>query len=130
MNEQLEKFLKEINRGRLYKAQKVIAEALEISEVAVSKWCSGKNIPSENNIEKIAKKFNKSKEEIENIFLSNFDNKNNHENKNKNGKNIKDEEIKLLKEKIKFLEEQLIFYKKILTKEKKSNIISLSQTSK
>ncbi|MBQ3835351.1 MAG: helix-turn-helix transcriptional regulator, partial [Elusimicrobia bacterium] len=54
MQKILEDFLKNINNGRLFKAQITIASKLNIARASVSKWCSGKAMPSEENIKKMA----------------------------------------------------------------------------
>ncbi len=72
MQKELIAFYKEINGGKIRGARKIIADALEIDETAVSKWNSGENKPSEENIEKISKIFNKSEEEIKKIFNLNL----------------------------------------------------------
>lgn len=122
MQEALEKFLKEINNGKIRGSQQVIAKALGIDYTSVSKWYSGKNKPSEDNISKMAKKFKKSQKEIEKIFLSNSSEVR-EENINKNELEIlrkelrlKDEKINMLEKQIKFLEEQINFYKEKLNK--------------
>ncbi len=114
MNKNLEKFLKEINNGILKNSQKVIANALNIDITAVSKWCKGKNKPSEENIIKMAKIFKKSEEEIKNIFGSDIycDNEkiNMIQDENKKLKKeieIRDELINFQREKIKSLEKKI-----------------------
>ena len=71
MQKKIQDFLKEVNNGRIYNAQQVVAKALGIDATSVSKWCSGKTKPSAENILKMAKVFRKSPEEIEKIFVSN-----------------------------------------------------------
>ena len=103
MNNLLNKFLKEINKGRLYKAQKILADKLDVSDVTVSKWCSGKMQPSDDNITKMAKLFKKSEKEIRDIFLN--DNNTSKDIKESGDNNFVDiKEFELLKQKVKNLE--------------------------
>ncbi len=116
MNKILENFLKEINKGRLYKAQKFVAEKTGVSDVTVSKWCSGKMLPSDDNIAKMAKIFKKSEDEIRNIFLSSGDNSSENKENNFSGNFVDKRDFELLKEKVKNLELEMELIK---TKSKK-----------
>jgi transcriptional regulator with XRE-family HTH domain len=57
--------LKEILKTKGLK-QKWLAEKLGVSEVAVSNWCSGKSVPSPNNLERISQILKVSKKSISN----------------------------------------------------------------
>lgn len=57
--------LKEILKSRGLK-QKWLAEKLGVSEVAVSNWCSGKSVPSANNLARISQILKVSKKSISN----------------------------------------------------------------
>ena len=106
----IENFLKSINHQKLAGSKLKLAKALGISSTSVSKWCSGKAEPSIENIEKMAKIFNRTQEEIVNIFILSSD-----EQESSSSNKILLEEIKLLKQKIKFLETQIDFYKEKLS---------------
>ncbi len=120
MNKELKEFVKEINKGKIRGSQQIIAKALGIDYTSVSKWYSGKNKPSEENIIKMANIFKKDAEEIKKIFFSNTT-----EQREENiGRNeiellkkeivLRDEKISILEKQIKFLEEQVAFYKEKL----------------
>lgn len=114
MQKKIQDFLKEANNGRIYNAQQVVAKALGIDATSVSKWCTGKTKPSEENIMKMAKVFKKSPEEIEKIFVSNSGiissgNSKNNINSNNNQDNSK---LELLDEKIKRLELEIDLLKR------------------
>ena len=102
---EIEKFLKSINFNKLAGSKLKLAKMLNVSSTSVSKWCSGKAEPSLENIDKMAKLFNRTPKEIGDIFMSCAEKEDTKTNKSLL------EEIKFLKEKIKFLEEQVSFYK-------------------
>ncbi|MBQ3834363.1 MAG: helix-turn-helix transcriptional regulator [Elusimicrobia bacterium] len=105
MDKRIIKLLKEINNGKFTGSQRKLAKMLDVSDTSVSTWCRKEKKPSLDMISKMAKIFNISEEEIENIFVKDI-------KKEKVNINYKDrEEIKMLREKIKFLEEQVAFYK-------------------
>lgn len=113
MNKELENLIKELNNGKLFGATSNIAKWLNISHVAVSNWLNGKTLPSEDNIEKMAKKTKKDYDDIKKIFELNYqsNNKNSFNKISTNEINNYKERIKLLEEKIAFLEEKITFYK-------------------
>lgn len=113
MNKELENLIKELNNGKLFGATSNIAKWLNISHVAVSNWLKGKAFPSEDNIEKIAKKTKRNFDDIKKIFEFNVQSKNIGSFNNATSEEIKNykERIKLLEEKIAFLEEKITFYK-------------------
>ncbi len=83
MNKKQEDLLKSINNGKIKGSQKLLAKKLNVSEVAISRWLSGLQNPSQENYEKMAKIFNKKQKEIEKIFSCGQNNiaKNNPDNK-------------------------------------------------
>lgn len=113
MNKVLITLLKSINNGKISGAQRRLASLLGVSEVSVSSWINKNKKPSEDNIMKMAKIFKKSEEEVENIFIENYEKE--VSTKNDNDQKL-EEENKLLKERIKFLEEQVSFYKEKYSK--------------
>ena len=113
MKKEIQDFLKEINDGKVYNAQKKLADMLSVDSAAVSKWCSGKALPSLDNISKMAKIFKKSEKEIKNIFSTegkNLDTSDFADVKDveilKEKTNRHDTEIDYLKDKIKNLEDK------------------------
>ncbi|MBQ3834887.1 MAG: helix-turn-helix transcriptional regulator [Elusimicrobia bacterium] len=111
MSNKIKEFLKEINNGKIRGSRKIIADALGINETAISKWSKGRTQPSKENISKMAKIFKKSQSELEEIFSSNIFIKDEdiylilEENKKlKKELEIRDDLIKLLKDKIKVFE--------------------------
>jgi len=111
MNKNLEKFLKEINNGKIYGSNKKLATILKITEASVGQWIKGRNAPTEDNMQKIAKLFKKSIEEVREMFYDNcqknFDNSgivgNNNSNNNFNNSDIKDIKIQLQDHEIRLL---------------------------
>ncbi len=104
MHKGLKELYKEINGGKIRGVRKVIASALGIDETAVSKWSSGETKPSEENIEKMAKIFNKHEDRLTKIFAENARSLN-YKNQTeldfyKKELAMKDEMIELLKDKI------------------------------
>ncbi len=105
MDKRIINLLKNINDGKFSGSQRKLAKLLGVSDTSVSTWCRKEKKPSLDMIAKMAKIFEISEEETERIFTEKEDAADN------DGK-MKDEEIRLLKERIKFLEEQLVFYKR------------------
>ncbi len=68
MEERKIKFLQDINNGTIKGAQKIIAQKLKISNTSVSLWFKNNKKPSLDNIIKMAKIFNKSEQEIKDVF--------------------------------------------------------------
>lgn len=60
--------LKEWNSGIERGAQARFAQDMKLSQSAITRWMSGAQIPSEENIKKMSKLFKKSEEEIKEIF--------------------------------------------------------------
>lgn len=106
MDKRIIKLLKEINNGKFTGSQRKLAKLLDVSDTSVSTWCRKEKKPSLDMVAKMSKIFNKSEEEIENIFIEDIK-----EEKEVNIEQKLKEENKLLKERIKFLEEQVVFYK-------------------
>ncbi|MBQ3834833.1 MAG: helix-turn-helix transcriptional regulator [Elusimicrobia bacterium] len=100
MDEKKIKFLQDINNGTVKGAQKIIAQKLNISNTSVSLWFKGATQPSLDSILKISKLFNKSEQEIKEIFFV--------EDK-ETFTNTKD--VELIKEKIKRFETEIDFLK-------------------
>ena len=112
MNKEIIEFLKSINDGKVSGSKRKIARLLDVSDTAVSMWCKQEKKPSIDSIEKMAKIFNRSKEEIEKIFVLSSDKKD--ENKNEFYEKelaLKNEKIDILEKQIKFFEQQVSFYK-------------------
>ena len=72
-----EEILKQWNNGVLRGAQLHLAQKLNISHVSVTRWFKGTQKPSEIFIKKMSKIFNKSEEEIREIFNTEKENQNN-----------------------------------------------------
>ncbi len=72
-----EEILKQWNNGVLRGAQLHLAQKLNISHVSVTRWFKGTQKPSEIFIKKMSKIFNKSEEEIREIFNAEKENQNN-----------------------------------------------------
>ena len=72
-----EELLKNWNNGILRGAQLHLAQELNISHVSVTRWFKGTQKPSEIYIKKMSKIFNKSEEEIREIFNTEKENQNN-----------------------------------------------------
>ena len=68
MNDKKIKFLQDINDGKIKGSQKILADKLGIAGSAVTNWFKGNKNPSLDNIIKMARLFNKSEEEIKDIF--------------------------------------------------------------
>jgi len=68
-NDKKEKLLKDWNGGISRGAQRKLAQKLKLNEASVSSWLSGRAAPSEGNILKMSRVFNKPREEIEEIFV-------------------------------------------------------------
>ena len=68
MDENKIKFLQDINNGTVKGAQKIIAQKLKISNTSVSLWFRGSTQPSLDSIIKMAKIFNKTEQEIREVF--------------------------------------------------------------
>ena len=68
MDEKKIKFLQEIHGGKIRGAQRMIAQKLGVMGSAVTSWFKDDRKPSLDNIIKMSKAFNKSEEEIKEIF--------------------------------------------------------------
>jgi len=63
-----EELLKEWNNGIIRGSQLKLARVMGLSHVSITRWFSGQQIPSEENIKKMAKIFKKSEEDINALF--------------------------------------------------------------
>lgn len=68
MENKIDVFLSEINGGKLRGAQAKLARDIGVKESAVSKYISGISVPSKQAIKDMAKKYNKTVKEMEDIF--------------------------------------------------------------
>lgn len=113
MKKEIEDFLREINGGKINKAQKKLADLLKVSEPTVSNWLSGKIKMSDENAIKLANKTHRTREEIQKIFAVNSvigDNNVVGELKNKELE-LKDKEIEIQKREIDLLKKELEVWK-------------------
>lgn len=110
-NLSFEKLLKDFNSGIKSGSQSKLAKKLGIVSQSVNQWLSGKTIPSEENIVKMAKIFKISQKELENIFKLEEDDKTESLQK----------EIEKLKEELK-LRDELIDFLRIENKNLKNKI--------
>lgn len=110
MKKEFEKFLREINDGKLNKAQKKLADLLGLTEASVSRWISGKAKPTDDNIIKMSKFVNKTPEEIQKIFAINSNIGDNNTISNE----LKDKEIELKNKEIELKDKEIELLKKEL----------------
>ncbi len=115
MNDKKIKFLQDINNGKIKGSQKVLADKLGIAGSAVTYWFKGEKNPSLDNIIKMAKIFNKSEQEIKDIFSikNEFD-------KNNFNDIVISKDIELLKEKTKRHDAEISLLREEIEKLKKS----------
>lgn len=116
MIKELEFLIKELNNGRVRGATIAISDLLGISNVSVHNWIKGKAIPSKENIEKIAKKTNRSPKDVQKIFVDNSNiNSNNSNSFNYNADKeieLKNKEIELLKKELELKNKEIALLKK------------------
>ena len=110
MKKEIEEFLREINDGKLNKAQKKLADILNVSKPSVSNWLAGKTKMSDDNIIKLAKATHKKPEEIQKIFAVNSVIGDNNTIINKELE-LKDKEIELKNKEIELLKKELEVWK-------------------
>lgn len=110
MKKEIEEFLREINDGKINKAQKKLANLLGLSESAISRWLSGKAKPTDDNIVKMAKFVKKDPKEIQKIFAVNSVIGDNNTIINKELE-LKDKEIDVLKKEIEVLKKEIEVWK-------------------
>lgn len=65
-----DELLKKINYGKLRGAQAKLSKELSLSEAAITNWFSGKNYPTEENIQKIAKTYKLDIDEVRRAFYT------------------------------------------------------------
>ena len=111
MKKEIEMFLREINDGKLNKAQKKLADLLKVSEPSVSNWLAGKTKMSDENIIKLAKATKKAPEEIQKIFAINSVVGDNNQI-NLKELELKNKEIEILHREIELLNKEIEFLKK------------------
>ena len=111
MKKEIEDFLREINDGKLNKAQKKLADILKVSKPSVSNWLAGKTKMSDDNVIKLAKATNKKPEEIQKIFAVNSVVGDNNIIINKELE-LKDREINILQKEIELLNKEIEMLKK------------------
>lgn len=108
MKKEIERFLRDVNDGKINKAQKKLADLLGLSESAISRWLSGKAKPTDDNIIKMAKIVNKKPEDIQKIFAVNsVVGDNNSINIKEKELELKDKEIELKNKEIELLKKEL-----------------------
>lgn len=110
MIKDLEELIKELNNGKVFGATISISKWLKISNVAVHNWLSGKSVPSEDNIIKIAKKTKRNPEDVKKIFIDNSVINSN--NKNSFNYTSDTKEIELLKKEIELKNKEIELLKK------------------
>lgn len=110
MKKEIERFLRDVNDGKINKAQKKLADLLGLSESAISRWLSGKAKPTDDNIIKMAKIVNKKPEDIQKIFAVNSVVGDNN-NINSKELELKDKEIELKNKEIELLKRELELWK-------------------
>ncbi len=103
-NLKFENLLKDFNSGIKAGSQSKLAKKLGIVSQAVNQWLSGKTVPSEENIIKMAKILKKSQKELEDVFKSDND-KNEIEALKKENETLK-KELELRYNLIEFLKEE------------------------
>lgn len=106
MIKDLENLIKQLNNGKIHGATVSLSKFLKISNVSVHNWLAGKSIPSEENINKIAKRANREPDDVKKIFISNsFSN-------NQNSFNCTDKENELLRKEIELKNKEIELLKK------------------
>ncbi len=107
INYKIKELLQNFNDGNYIGSKIKLAKMLGVTSASVSQWCLGQAEPSQVYVEKMAKIFNKSCEQIREIFTaaSKVSGNNSQEKENY----LKDKEIDILKEKIKVLEDKVVF---------------------